>query len=56
MKRNIILTTEQKAKFEKVIKESKFNRLVAGLIAQKNINVNEKSRLILELKYKMFGK
>ena len=56
MKRNLILTPEQKAKFERVIQENKFNRLVNDLLSERKISAEEKSRLILKLKQKMFGK
>jgi hypothetical protein len=56
MKRNVILTPEQKTKFDKLIAESKFNRLVTDLLANKTTSADAKSRMILELKYKLFGR
>jgi hypothetical protein len=54
MKRNVILTPEQKTKFDKLIAESKFNRLVTDLLANKTTSADEKSRLIYALKKKLF--
>jgi hypothetical protein len=54
MKRNVILTPEQRIKFDKLIAESKFNRLVTDLLANKTTSADEKSRLIYALKKKLF--
>jgi hypothetical protein len=54
--RSVLLTPAQKIKFDKLILESKFNRLVGGLLADRTTTADAKSRMILELKYKLFGR
>jgi hypothetical protein len=54
--RSVLLTPAQKIKFDKLILESKFNRLVSGLLADRTTTADAKSRMILELKYKLFGR
>ena len=54
--RGVILTDKQKIKFDKLILENKFNRLVSGLLADRTTTADAKSRMILELKYKLFGR
>jgi hypothetical protein len=54
MKRNVILTPEQRKKFDKLIAESKFNRLVTDLLKDRTTTADEKSRLIYALKKKLF--
>lgn len=54
MKRNIILTPSQQANINQLLKQSKFDRLVKGLLQDKTTNVDTKSKLVLELKKKIF--
>ncbi len=56
MQKKINITPAQKNKFDMLIKNQKFNRLVNGLLAEPNISADEKSRLIYALKNKMFPK
>jgi len=52
--RSVSLTPAQKIKFDKLIAESKFNRLVTDLLADKKTTADEKSKLIYALKKKLF--
>ena len=54
MKRNIILTNKQQANINQLFKVAKFDRLVKGLLADKKIDADTKSRLILQIKNKIF--
>lgn len=54
MKKNIILTDKQQSNINELFKQSKFDKLVKGLLADKTTNSDTKSRLILELKKKIF--
>jgi len=54
MKRNVILTPSQQANINQLLKQSKFDRLVKGLLADKTTNVDTKAKLVYELKKKIF--
>ena len=56
MKRNVILTPAQKIKFDKLIAQSKFNRIALEILSNKKISVDSRARQILDLKIKLFGK
>lgn len=56
MKRNVILTPEQKKKFDKLIAQSKFNRVSLEILNDKRLSVDSKARQILDLKIKLFGR
>jgi len=56
MKRSIILTPAQKIKFDKLIAQSKFNRIALEILNNKKISVDSRARQILDLKIKLFGK
>ena len=56
MKRNVILTPAQKIKFDKLIAQSKFNRIALEILSDKRISVDSRARKILDLKIKLFGK
>jgi len=56
MKRSIILTPAQKIKFDKLIAQSKFNRISLEILNDKRLSVDSKARQILDLKIKLFGR
>lgn len=56
MKRNVILTPAQKIKFDKLIAQSKFNRIALEILSDKRLSVDSRARKILDLKVKLFGK
>lgn len=54
--KKIKITKAQQEKFDALIKQSKFDRLAYGLIAEKGISADDKAKLILKLRNKMFPK
>jgi len=56
MKRSIILTPAQKIKFDKLIAQSKFNRISLEILNDKRLSVDSKARQILYLKNNLFGR
>lgn len=54
MKKNIILTDKQQANINQLFRQSKFDRLVKGLLADKGTNADTKAKLIYALKKKIF--
>ena len=54
MKKNIILTPSQASKINQLFKQSKFDRLLKGLLADRTTSPETKSKLIYELKKKIF--
>ena len=54
MKRNVILTPAQTANINQLFKQAKFDRLVKGLLADRNTNADTKSKLVYALKKKIF--
>jgi len=56
MKRSIILTPAQKIKFDKLIAQSKFNRISLEILNDKRLSVDSKARQILDLKNNLFGR
>ena len=54
MKKNIILTNKQQSNINQLFKQSKFDKLVKGLLADKTTNADTKSKLIYDLKKKIF--
>jgi len=56
MKRSIILTPALKIKFDKLIAQSKFNRISLEILNDKKLSVDSKARQILDLKNNLFGR
>ncbi len=56
MKRNVILTPAQKIKFDKLIAQSKFNRIALEILSDKRLSVDSRARKILDLKINLFGR
>jgi hypothetical protein len=56
MRKNIVLTPEQKIKFDKLIAQSKFNRVSLEILNDKRLSTDSKARQILDLKIKLFGR
>lgn len=56
MRKNIILTPTQKVKFDKLIAQSKFNRISLEILNEKRLSAEEKAIKILDLKIKLFGR
>lgn len=56
MIKNIILTPTQKVKFDKLIAQSKFNRISLEILNEKRLSAEEKAIKILDLKIKLFGR
>jgi hypothetical protein len=54
MNKNIKLTPSQQADINLLLKQSKFDRLVKGLLAETKIDRDTKAKLILQLKKKLF--
>ena len=54
MKKYIILTPSQASKINQLFKQSKFDRLLKGLLADRTTSPGTKSKLIYELKKKIF--
>lgn len=54
MKKAVILSDKQKQDINIKLKNSKFTRLVNGLLADKKIDADTKARLILQIKNKLF--
>ena len=50
------LKPAQVKQIEMLLKNAKFNRLTNGLLKDKTISVDQKSKLILDLKRKLFGR
>jgi hypothetical protein len=55
MQKKIVLNPAQKLKFDKLINQSKFDRLANEIINSKKYTLDEKAKLVLKLKYKIFG-
>lgn len=55
MKRKILLSPSQKEKFDKLLKQAKFDRLASGIINDKRLSAETRSKMILQLKRKMFN-
>ena len=55
MKKNVKLTPLQVLKIDMAVKNAKFTRLTNGLLADRTLNADEKSKIIFKLKYKIFG-
>lgn len=54
--RSVLLTPAQKIKFDKLIAQSKFNRVSLEILNDKRLSVDSKARQILDLKIKLFGR
>lgn len=52
--RGVILTDKQTANINRLFRQAKFDRLVKGLLADTKTNAETKSKLIYELKKKIF--
>jgi hypothetical protein len=51
MKKNVKLTPAQNTRIDTLMKSAKFTRLTNGLLADKTLSADEKSKIILKLKY-----
>lgn len=56
MRKGIILKPAQKIKFDKLIAQSKFNRIALEILNNKRLSVDSRARQILDLKIKLFGR
>ena len=56
MQKKVILTERQQIQIDNLIKPSKFNIVTTEILKNKKYNTDQKSRLILQLKYDLFGK
>jgi hypothetical protein len=54
MQKKILLTPKQKITIDNAFKNAKFTRLTNGLLADRTLSADEKSKIILKLKYKIF--
>ena len=54
--RSVLLTPAQKIKFDKLIAQSKFNRIALEILNNKRLSVDSRARQILDLKIKLFGR
>lgn len=54
--RSVLLTPAQKIKFDKLIAQSKFNRVSLEILNDKRLSTDSKARQILDLKIKLFGR
>ena len=54
--RSVLLTPLQKIKFDKLIAQSKFDRVSLEILNNKRLSVDSKARQILDLKIKLFGR
>jgi len=54
MKKYISLTPSQQANIDKLFKQAKFDRLVKGLLSDTKTTADTKSKLIYDLKKKIF--
>ena len=54
MQKKVILTKRQQIQIDNLIKQSKFDRLVKGLLADRTTNPDTKSKLVYALKQKIF--
>jgi hypothetical protein len=53
--KKIVLKPFQKLKFDKLIDQARFDRLANEIINNKKYTVDERAKLVLKLKYKIFG-
>jgi len=54
MKKNIILTPSQQTNINQLLKQAKFDRLVKGLLSDTKTTADTKSRMVYDLKKKIF--
>jgi hypothetical protein len=54
MQKKVILTVRQQTQIDNLIKQSKFDRLVKGLLADRTTNADTKAKMVYELKKKIF--
>ena len=54
--RSVLLTPLQKIKFDKLIAQSKFNRIALEILNNKKLSAENRARQILDLKIKLFGR
>jgi len=54
--RSVLLTPAQKIKFDKLIAQSKFNRVSLEILNNKKLSAENRARQILDLKIKLFGR
>jgi len=54
MQKKVILTDRQQIQIDNLIKQSKFDRLVKGLLADRTTNADTKAKMVYELKKKIF--
>lgn len=55
MKRKILLTPSQKEKFDKLLKQAKFDRLANVIIRDKRLSADKRAKMIVDLKRKLFN-
>lgn len=56
MRAKVVLNPKQKKDIDLLLKQSKFDRLCNKIVNTKSYSVDEKAKLILELKKKIFIK
>ena len=54
--RSVLLTPAQKIKFDKLIAQSKFDRVSLEILNNKKLSAENRARQILDLKIKLFGR
>ena len=54
--RSVLLTPLQKIKFDKLIAQSKFDRVSLEILNNKKLSAENRARQILDLKIKLFGR
>lgn len=54
--RSVLLTPAQKIKFDKLIAQSRFNRISLEILNNKKLSAENRARQILDLKIKLFGR
>ena len=55
-RRSLLLTPLQKIKFDKLIAQSKFDRVSLEILNNKKLSAENRARQILDLKIKLFGR
>jgi|Laugresp1bdmlbsn_1035097.scaffolds.fasta_scaffold05569_1 hypothetical protein len=55
MKRKILLTPSQKEKFDKLLKQAKFDRLATAIIKDKRYTAEKRAKMVVDLKRKIFN-
>jgi hypothetical protein len=55
VQKKIVLQPAQKLKFDKLINQARFDRLANEIINDKKLTVDERAKLVFQLKQKIFG-